>query len=97
MPSKVIKLIFNNEKPQLEIFEPTDGAQIKGGDKKVKVVGKTENLNSVSVNGLTVIVNNDGGFTIEVPLNDGDNTISIVVTNNVGNSTQIEKKVTYTP
>lgn len=97
LPSKTIKLLFNNEKPKLEIAEPQDNAQIKGGDKKIRVSGTTDSNNIVSVNGLNTIVNSEGNFSIEVNINEGDNVIQISASNQVGNSNQVERKVNYTP
>lgn len=96
LPSKNIKLYFSNEKPSLEISEPGDGIEIKGGDKKVKVIGKTDENNSVTVNGSTVIVDNEGNFQTVLAINDGDNTITVIASNSFGNSNQIEKRVKYT-
>jgi hypothetical protein len=95
LPSKNIKVLFNNEKPTLDIISPSDNQQVKGGDKKVVVSGKTDPENNVTVNGSTVIVNNDGAFSTTVSLNDGDNTINITSTNMFGNSTKTERKVNY--
>ncbi len=95
LPSKTIRLVYSNEKPKLEIIEPNDGTQIKGGDKKIKVSGNTDNQASLTINNQTIIVNGEGHFSTDIPLNDGDNTISVVSTNTVGNSTKIERKVNY--
>ncbi|MDP3758515.1 MAG: hypothetical protein Q8Q86_02250, partial [Candidatus Daviesbacteria bacterium] len=35
LPSKTIRLIYDNEKPFITLFEPEDGKTIQGGDKKV--------------------------------------------------------------
>lgn len=95
LPSKNIKLYYSNEKPELTVNEPGDGTEIKGGDKKVKVAGKTEENNSITVNGSTVIVNGEGSFETVVALNDGDNTITVVASNSFGNSEQIQRLVKY--
>lgn len=97
LASKTIKLLYSNEKPALEISEPEDNKQIKGGDKKVHVSGKTDPQNSVMVNGTTVIVSNDGSFSTDVSLNEGDNNIIITAQNIVQNTTKIERKVNYSP
>lgn len=97
LPSKSIKLLYNNEKPKLELKEPGEGIEIHGGDKKVRVSGSTDSQNSIMVNGSTVILNGDGGFFTEVNLNDGDNTIKVTATNQFNNSTTIERIVKYTP
>jgi hypothetical protein len=104
LPSKNIRVLYNNEKPTLEVSEPSDGMEVKGGDeqgsssnKKVKVSGKTDPENSVSINGITAILNSEGNFSREVSINDGENTINIEAVNQVGNKTTELRKVTYTP
>lgn len=97
LPSKTIQVIYNNDKPQLDISSPEDNKEIKGGDKKVTVSGKTDPDNDVRINGAKAIVNSDGTFSTTVSLNDGDNLINIVASNSVGNSTSVDRKVKYTP
>lgn len=95
LPSKTIQLIYNNDQPKLSLVGPNDNTQIHGGDKKVEVSGDTDPNDSITVNGTTVIVNQDNHFDTYVSLNDGDNTITVVATNSVGNTTTISRKVTY--
>lgn len=97
LDSKDIKIIYNNEKPTLEVLEPEDNKQIKGGDKKTKVSGSTETQNNVTINGTTAIVQNDGKFSLEIPINEGDNQITIQATNQFGSTAQIQRKVNYSP
>lgn len=97
LPSKTIKLVFDNEKPNLQINEPEDGKKIQGGDKKIKVAGKTEIGTKVFINGNQTIVDKDGNFSQDQSLNDGDNTISIKAADAAGNITEIQRSVNYTP
>ena len=97
LPSKAIKIAYSNEKPKLNISEPADNIEIKGGDKKIKISGDTDLDNSVMVNGAYVIVSYEGKFSKEVSLNDGDNTISIQATNVYGTITTVTKQVKYSP
>lgn len=97
LPSKNIKVIYSNEKPLLQISEPQDGQEIKGGDKKIKVSGSTDPDNSISINGSTIIINSEGKFSQDISINEGDNTITITATNKVGNSATTERRVKYTP
>lgn len=97
LASKTIELEYNNEKPTLEVTEPPDNHQINGGDRKVRVSGNTEPQNIVNINGVVVIVNGEGNFSMEVSLQDGDNTVNIVATSSFGNSTSLERKVNYSP
>lgn len=97
LPSKTIRVFYTNQRPKLELTEPQEGLIIRGGDKKVKVSGKTDVNNTVSINSAMVIINNEGNFSFELPINEGENIINVIVTNQVGNKTQIERKVTYSP
>ncbi len=97
LSSKKIQIIYSNEKPKLEILEPEDGKEIKGGDKKIRIAGLTDPENEVTVNNMRVIVGGDGKFNLEINLNDGENIIKIIATNEVGNTTTQEKIVIYTP
>ncbi len=97
LPSKTIKLIYDNEKPSLVIFEPEDGKTIQGGDKKVKISGKTDPGSHIFINGTQAIVDSEGKFNTELPLNDGDNIIVIKSQDEAANSVEIERKAIYTP
>lgn len=96
LPSKTIKLIFDNEKPPLEIFEPPDGKSIQG-ERKMKIVGKTEPDSEVYINSNRTIINSEGGFTTEVSLSDGENTYNIKSQDKASNSTEIIRKVNFQP
>jgi len=96
LSSKLLKIIFDDEKPFLNI-EPEDNKKIQGGDKKVKVSGKTEPGVKIFVNENQVIVDKEGLFSTDQSLNDGDNMISIKAQDPASNTTEIERKVTYTP
>lgn len=97
LPSKTIKVIYDNEKPNLSISEPEDNKKIQGGDKKVKVAGKTDSDVKVFVSSTQVIVNSDGSFSTDQPINDGDNDISIKAVDTASNSNEIQRRVNYTP
>lgn len=97
LSSKRIQVVYSNEKPELEISEPEDNKEIKGGDKKVLVRGKTDPENELTINGFRVIISSDGSFSSEVGLSEGDNIINIASTNGVGNASTIEKRVKYIP
>lgn len=97
LPSKTIKLLFDNEKPTLSINEPEDDKKIQGGDKKVKISGKTEPEAQVFINDSRVIVDKDGNFSSEQTLNDGDNTFTVKAQDSAANYHEVQRKVTYTP
>ena len=97
LSSKTIRILYSNEKPKLEVSEPSDNLTITGGDKKVKVSGSTGPNNSITINGSRVIVNQDGSFSQILDINEGDNNLVISAVSSTGNTTQISRKVTYQP
>ncbi len=105
LPSKTLKITYDNEKPALTISEPEDNEQvlgsanktIEGGDKKVKISGNTEIGAKVYINGSQVIVGSDGNFSSEQPLNDGDNVFDIKSVDSSGNSTELQRRITFKP
>lgn len=97
LPSKTIRVLYSNEKPKLVVNEPSDNQTITGGDKKVKVSGSTNTDNIITINGSRVIVDQNGNFSQIIDINDGDNDLVISATNNIGNTTQIGRKVIYQP
>lgn len=95
--SKNIQIIYDNEKPTLNLSEPEDNKTIQGGDKKVKFSGNTEADAQVFINGNQVIVNKDGNFNTELSLNEGENTFSIKALDSATNEVEISRRVTYQP
>lgn len=94
-PSKTIQLIFDNEKPSLDISSPSDGQTVQGGDKKITINGKTEPEAQVMINNNRVVLDKDGNFSSTQDLNDGDNNFTIRATDKAGNYTEVARKVTY--
>ncbi len=97
LPSKPFKIIYDNEKPSLNVSEPEDGKKIQGGDKKIKVSGKTEAGTQVFINDSQVIVDKDGNFSIDLAINEGDTTITIKSVDAATNTNEVQRKVTYSP
>lgn len=97
LPSKTIKLYYIHDKPRLVINEPEDDKKIQGGDKKVRVSGKTDPGVKIFVNDSQTIIDKDGNFSLDQPLNEGDNTIFIKAVDMATNITEIQREITYNP
>lgn len=97
LSSKLLKIIFDNEKPTLNISEPEDGKKIQGGDKKIKISGKVDPAVKVLVNENQIIVDKDGNFTTDSALNDGDNILTIKAVDPASNFREVQRTVTYNP
>jgi bacillopeptidase F len=92
-----VTVTFLKNPPQVELTEPSDGTKITGEDKSVKVSGKTELVVSLTINDRVIILANDGSFTFQFPLSEGDNKMTIVGTDIAGNKTTVERTVNYSP
>jgi len=97
LPSKTLRILYDNEKPKLNLNEPADNKTIRGGDKKVKFSGKTEPGAQVFINNTQVIVDKDGNFSSDQVLNDGDNNFEIKAVDSASNATEISRKVIFQP
>ena len=84
---------YTNQKPKLEISEPSDNL-ITPRD-EIKVAGKTDQNISVIVNDSPVTVDASGSFQTNVKLKEGENKIKIVVQDAAGNSDSKELTVKY--
>lgn len=95
--SKIYTVNFSKKGPDLEVSSPSENQEFKKGSEEITVSGKTNPDSTVTVNGFRAVVDGNGNFSYYLKLNDGENTITIVSTNNAGLSTKKEVKVRYSP
>ena len=96
LPSKTIRLFYDDEKPKLEVSEPPDGKTVQG-ERKIKVSGKTEGADKVLVNGAQTILGADGSFSLEISLSDGENNLTVRALDNASNFTEQAIKLSFQP
>src|SRR3989338_7073504 len=87
------KVFYKNEKPKLNISEPSDNSTTN--NQEIKVKGSTDKETYVRVNDLPVVVDASDGFKTSVRLKDGDNQIVITATDIAGNMETKSLKITY--
>lgn len=80
--------------PFLEIESPQN--QVVVTEKRVEVLGKTDPDATVTVNGISVLVREDGKFFDQVRIEPGVNTIIVVATSRFGKVTTISREVGLT-
>lgn len=91
-----ITVVFDNEKPELEVTKPTEGQKFYGsGQKNLTLEGKTETEVTLTINGRTVPVDENGNFKYDSTLGDGENSFNIKSTDKAGNQTEVTVKVEY--
>ena len=88
---------FQKNPPKLTIDSPSDNQSFSKDDRFANVSGQTDPSAKVTVNDLWAIVDSDGKFSYKLPLQNGENKIKVVATDDAGNKTELERKVTYSP
>jgi hypothetical protein len=91
--SAPITIKYIDKPPSLDISNPQDGQIFAKGSNTLKVTGKTDADVTITVNDARAITNGDGSFSYVFKLNDGDNTIKVVATDDANNKTEKEIKI----
>lgn len=93
---KAISILLDTKPPKLEISSPDSSEkQITGGDAKIEIKGKTDEITSVKLNTLRTSVDDNGDFTYHYPLKEGDNEIKVSVEDQAGNKTEKTLKINF--
>ncbi len=95
--SNVITTTVDRTIPKLTIDSPSDNTTVNDGTHQVQISGLTDPNINVSISGRIVVVKADGSFIYSMPLNNGANKLEIVATDDAGNSTTVERNITYQP
>ncbi len=95
-PTSEMSIIFDDEKPLLEVTKPTENQSMQGKQNQALTVeGKSDPNTKVYINGRLVFVKEDGAFSSIVQLQEGDNTLDIKAVDQAGNTTEKQIKVTF--
>lgn len=81
--STFFTILYKNEKPKLEVSEPSDAT--KTSQSTIKVAGKTDGDIYIKVNRLPLVTDSNGNFQTTVNLNSGENKIIVAAEDNAGN------------
>jgi bacillopeptidase F len=90
-------VLYTKEPPKLDEVSPGDGSEFRRGDQEIRVSGKTDQFATVTVNGFTAIVDQEGYFSYFLKLTEGDNKIVILSKNRAGKETSKEITVRFSP
>ena len=93
--SNMVQTIIKKKPPKLDITSPNDNSTITSDDNLLPVEGKTDDDTDVRINDRFVVIRPDNTFSYPFPLQDGDNPLTIKATDRAGNSTEVDRKVTY--
>ncbi|HXS14697.1 MAG TPA: hypothetical protein VN711_01050 [Candidatus Saccharimonadales bacterium] len=93
--SDPLTISYLQKAPDLTLDSPTDGQSFSGDQNSTMVKGKTDPDVQVRVNGFWAIVDNQGNYSYNMQLQDGDNHLDVVATDQAGNKTERQITVKY--
>lgn len=95
--SERLTIFYDKTAPELEILEPSDGAEFFGEQNNIEIKGKTEAEAIIFINDHLIVVDKEGNFHYPLNLGEGDNQIKVIATDKAGNQAEQEIKVNYSP
>ncbi|MEK7558984.1 MAG: hypothetical protein AAB521_01625 [Patescibacteria group bacterium] len=90
-------VLYINKPPTLDISSPTDGQRFEKDQNTADIKGTTDSGVRVTVNDFQTVVDENNNFSYTLNLQNGDNNLVIVATNQAGDKTEKSLKVTYSP
>ncbi len=95
--SNSVTIIYKKNPPFLEIDIPDNGKIITGDSNEIVINGETDPENEITVNDRIVIIDQQGKFSYQANLNQGENKFIITAKDRAGNLVSLERKVIYNP
>ena len=95
--SEDLAIIKTGDIVTIENLSPGNGQEFKKGDERIEISGKTDPLNTITVNGSRAIVDQNGNFSYIFQLKDGENEIRVVATSPTGKKNEEIITLKYTP
>ncbi|MFZ5366416.1 MAG: Ig-like domain-containing protein [Patescibacteria group bacterium] len=97
-PSAKMIIVFDKTPPELTIDKPQDKAHFIGEkQRKIQISGKTDPGTILTINEHLEVLDKDGNFSLSFTLSEGENVLKFIATDQAGNKTEKEIKVTFTP
>lgn len=84
-----------NDPPRLTVSVPQNDSTIDST--RVDVIGETDPDATITVQGISVLVREDGKFFDQVQLQPGTNTITVISTSRLGKTAVVERSVIHVP
>lgn len=96
--SNRVSILYDIKPPELALSSPTDGQKVYGEAKRtIEVKGITDPGSNVRVNNYYAVVSGDGSFSSRIKLEEGENTVTVIASDEAENQTQQQIKVSYAP
>jgi len=86
-----LQVVVLTSPPRLLVNEPNDG--LVTNDTSIKLQGKTDENTDVSINGVSILTEPDGSFSVVVPLKRGVNDIDVTATNRLTKQSKVSRTI----
>lgn len=96
--SKVVKIVYDDDPPELEITKPEDQSKYYGAKQRQQVIeGVTEEGARVEVNQRITVVEADGSFSYATSLSEGENQFVVKASDKAENATEKTLTLHFSP
>lgn len=95
--TQTYNIYLDLEKPELELTSPQEKKITGRENRLLTIAGKTEPFAKVLVGSVQDISNSQGEFSLNYPLTDGTNNLTIIISDRAGNTNQWEEVIDYQP
>jgi len=93
--SNVLTVEIKQKQPTLNVTSPSDNTSILGDNNIVTISGNTDDNTTVTVNGRFIVIKSDNSFSYQYALGTGQTKLTVIATDEAGNTTTVERNVTY--
>lgn len=93
--SQIIELVYDNQKPEIKIFEPKDKSVVKNLNQRVLVTGWVSEKAEVRINEKLAILKSDNTFELLLGVKEGEVEINVEAIDEAGNKSEEKIKITY--
>lgn len=97
-PSKSLRVLFDNSKPDITVYQPSDGQKFVGSKQQlITISGRLAKQATLSMNQRFLVVSGDGSFSSQLSLNSGENTLILIASDSAGNTAFKQLSVSFEP
>jgi len=96
--TQTLSVLYDTEKPTLELLTPADGSDFYGAkQRQVVIEGQTEPGASLTINERFVAVEDDGAFSFATTLSEGSNELNVKAKDAAGNESEQKLTLNFSP
>ncbi|CAN5131334.1 hypothetical protein BH09PAT1_BH09PAT1_8640 [soil metagenome] len=93
--SEAQTVVYSNKAPSLSVDFPSDGETYHKDNNPLRVRGKSDPNVKVTINDFWAMADDSGSYYYNLSLKNGDNEIKVVATDDAGNKTEKDLRVSY--